>query len=196
MKREIDWQQTPLVPGIVQDSKTKNVLMMGYLNQESYEQTLKSGLVTFYSRSKGRLWVKGEESGNSLEVEEVSLDCDADSILLKVNPLGPTCHTLKPSCFHTTELEALEHVIDVRSADGDPSSYVKKLLTGERKNLLKKIGEEASEVVVAMAIQGKSDLIEEIADLVFHLSVGMHSRDVAWNEVLEVLQRRRVQLPQ
>lgn len=195
MKREIDWALNPLVPGIIQDERTKKVLMMGYLNQESYQKTLSSGLVTFFSRSRGKLWQKGEESGNVLRVKDLSFDCDSDSILIQVDPKGPTCHTLKPSCFHSDELQVLEEVIESRKSDSVETSYTASLLKGEKKNLFKKVGEEATEVVVSLAIQDKSELTEEIADLVFHLTVAMKSREVRWTDVFEVLAERRKKRP-
>lgn len=191
MKREIDWKLTPLVPGIVQDECSKNVLMLGYLNQESYEATQRTGLVTFFSRSRGRLWQKGEESGNVLKVKNISVDCDSDTILFQVNPAGPTCHTLTPSCFHSNELNVLEHIVESKQNDSPEVSYTASLLQGERKNLLKKVGEEATEVVVALALQEKSEVTEEIADLIFHLTVAMRIREVKWNDVFDVLAKRR-----
>lgn len=191
MKREINWDLNPLIPGIVQDEMTKSILMMGYLNKESFEATVESGLVTFYSRSKKRLWRKGETSGHVLQVKNMALDCDSDTILFQVNPAGPTCHTLSKSCFQGDELQVLENLINTKEKEDAGTSYTVQLLKGERKNLYKKIGEEASEVIVAMAMQSKSEVIEEIADLVFHLSVGMRSREVLWQEVYDVLAQRR-----
>lgn len=191
MSISIDWKKTPLVPGIVQDAKTKQVLMLGYLSEESYELTKATGTATFFSRSRQRLWTKGEESGNYLKVVSIDTDCDSDSLLLSVEPIGPTCHTSRPSCFNQSELEALEHTILSRMSQQNESSYVYRLLTGEKKHLYKKIGEEATEVVVALAIQEKEDVIDEISDLVFHLTVGMHSRSISWADIYSSLEKRR-----
>lgn len=191
MKREINWTQTPLIPGIVQDDISKMVLMMGYLNKDSLEETLRTGFVTFYSRSRKKLWQKGETSGNTLRVKEILIDCDSDTILLKVTPNGSTCHTLTPSCFQASELEVLEDVVESRTKENSNDSYTSRLVNGERKNLYKKIGEEASEVVVALAIQEKSDVVDEIADLVFHLTVAMNVRKIKWRDVFKTLAERR-----
>ncbi len=192
MTYEIDWETSPLVAACVQDAATKKVLMIGYLSRESYEETLRTGDVVFYSRRRKKLWRKGETSGNTLKVLEILPDCDNDAVLILADPQGPTCHTLRPSCFDRTELDVLEESISERESQIDGHSYTQSLLKGPRKNLFKKVGEEATEVVVALAMQDKTDLLDEIADLVYHLSVSMRSRQVKWTEVFQVLALRRL----
>ena len=192
MNLSIDWTKSELVPACVQDYQNRQILMLGYMNQESLQATIACGEVVFYSRSKGRLWKKGETSGNTLKVVSIKQDCDRDALVIEADPKGPTCHTLRPSCFDATELEVLERTIKLRKEKLDSGSYTAKLLQGPKKEILKKIGEEASEVVVAMAMESDQQVAEEIADLIYHLSVGLESRSMKWENVFSVLAKRRL----
>lgn len=192
MKDYLDWTKSDLIPACIQDYRTKEILMIGFMNQESFEATLESNEVTFYSRSKKRLWKKGEESGNVLKVVSMRNDCDRDSLVIMVDPAGPTCHTNRPSCFDSNELIVLENTIQNRQKNPMIDSYTNRLLLGPKKDVLKKIGEEATEVIIALAIEGKKQIQEELADLVFHLSVAMNIESVKWDDVFSVLEERRI----
>jgi phosphoribosyl-ATP pyrophosphohydrolase/phosphoribosyl-AMP cyclohydrolase len=182
------------VPLVAQDVETGTVLMVGVCNREALEATLATGELTFFSRTKGRLWKKGETSGNVLEVRDLRLDCDRDSVLAIVKPRGPTCHTGAVSCFGTGDtadpIRALERVISERRANADASSYTRKLL--DNRNLrLKKLGEEVAELVVALADgHDKHHIAEEAADLLYHLVVALAGADVSLDDVRQVLAAR------
>ncbi len=182
-----------LVPAIVQDSKTRQVLMLGYMNEEAYAHTKKTGKVTFYSRSKKRLWVKGEESDNFLNLVEIKEDCDNDALLVSAKPAGPACHTGTYSCFGDEEfsLETLEKIIDSRSEAGEDESYTSRLLKGGVKAINAKISEEAGEVVQAAKSETKQRLTEESADLLYHLLVLMKPKDVTLADIESELSARR-----
>ncbi len=164
-----------LLPVIIQDACTLKVLMLGYMNEEAFDKTASEGRVTFYSRSKGRLWTKGETSGNYLTVKEMYADCDADTLLIKAIPAGPTCHRGTTACFDTPEdegfIRTLAAVIRGRHTEMPEGSYTTKLFVKGVKTIAKKVGEEATEMIIE-AVDGKRDrFIYECSDLVYHLLV-------------------------
>jgi len=172
----IDFEKTNgLVPVIIQDVQTLEVLMLGYMNDEAWTKTQKEGKVTFYSRSKNRLWTKGEESGNFLYVKETHIDCDNDTILIKVTPVGPTCHTGSRSCFKTNFNQnfifELEKIIGDRYDNPTEESYVNKLRKKGLNKIAQKVGEEGVETVIAALNETDVDFVNESSDLVFHLLV-------------------------
>ena len=172
----IDFEKTDgLVPVIIQDVQTLEVLMLGYMNQEAWTKTQAEGKVTFYSRSKSRLWTKGEESGNFLYVKETHIDCDNDTILIKATPVGPTCHTGSRSCFRTNFNQnfifELEKIIGDRYDNPTEESYVNKLRKKGLNKIAQKVGEEGVETVIAALNETDVDFVNESSDLVFHLLV-------------------------
>lgn len=176
-----------LVPVVVQDAQTLEVLMVGYANQESWDMTLRDKRVTFYSRSKGRLWTKGEESGNYLELLDWRLDCDQDAILAFVKAAGPTCHTGDRSCFQT-EYERnfifeLERIVASRYEDGEADSYVNKLRSLGLNKIAQKVGEEGVETVIAALAETEMDLINEASDLIFHLLVLLREKEISLDTI-------------
>ncbi len=164
-----------LVPVIVQDNQTLEVLMLGYMNEEAWAKTQQDGKVTFYSRSKNRLWTKGEESGNFLHVVSTHIDCDQDTLLIKATPVGPTCHTGSRSCFQTAYnqnfLFQLERIVQDRYSNPSEESYVNRLRTKGINKIVQKVGEEAVETVIAALAETEVDFINESSDLLFHLLV-------------------------
>ncbi|MFA6523803.1 MAG: bifunctional phosphoribosyl-AMP cyclohydrolase/phosphoribosyl-ATP diphosphatase HisIE [Candidatus Peribacteraceae bacterium] len=195
----LDWQKTPsgLLPAIVQDAQTAQVLMLGWMNEEALQRTLKTGFVTFYSRSKKRIWRKGETSGNDLRLVECVNDCDRDTLLLRAIPRGPTCHNGTPSCFaNAAELPVetlglLQRTIDERAASSRNDSYTCSLLRGGVAACGAKVLEEAEEVVRAAREEGKQRTIEEAADLLYHLLVLQRSQNVTLRDVADELRKRR-----
>jgi phosphoribosyl-ATP pyrophosphohydrolase/phosphoribosyl-AMP cyclohydrolase len=185
-----------LLPAIVQDDRTGKVLMLGYMNSAAFAQTNQSGLVTFFSRSKNRLWVKGESSGNQLKVRSVAVDCDGDTILVRAEPTGPICHTGDATCFQESNevgaeyLGVLERLIARRRAERPAGSYVVSLLDAGDKKIAQKVGEEAAEVVIEAVSRDRDRLIEESADLLFHFLVLLGSQDVRLADVAGVLEQR------
>lgn len=186
-----------LIPAIIQDSSTKEVLMLGYMNQEAYEKTIADGLVCFYSRSKGRLWVKGESSGNYLHVVSIKMDCDGDTLLIAARPSGPVCHTGNDTCFDQSNaqngidfLSKLQQVIKKRSQEQDASSYTRKLFLKGIDRIVQKVGEEAVEVVIASKNSNDELLKEEIADLLYHLLVLLEFKSISLEEITNVLYER------
>ncbi|WP_316792524.1 bifunctional phosphoribosyl-AMP cyclohydrolase/phosphoribosyl-ATP diphosphatase HisIE [Pedobacter frigoris] len=172
----IDFEKTQgLVPVIIQDVQTLEVLMLGYMNQEAWDKTRAEGKVTFFSRSKNRLWTKGEESGNFLYVKDTHIDCDNDTILIKASPVGPTCHTGSRSCFKTEYNQnfifELEKIIEDRYANPSEESYVNKLRQKGLNKIAQKVGEEGVETVIAALNETDEDFINESSDLIFHLLV-------------------------
>jgi phosphoribosyl-ATP pyrophosphohydrolase/phosphoribosyl-AMP cyclohydrolase len=172
----IDFEKTDgLVPVIIQDVQTLEVLMLGYMNQEAWTKTQQEGKVTFYSRSKSRLWTKGEESGNFLYVKETHIDCDNDTILIKATPVGPTCHTGSRSCFKTNFNQnfifELEKIIGDRYDNPTEESYVNKLRKKGLNKIAQKVGEEGVETVIAALNETDVDFVNESSDLIFHLLV-------------------------
>lgn len=197
MKNDIDFNKgTGLVPVIIQDDKTSAVLMLGYMNKEAYDKTLEDKVVTFWSRSKERLWQKGESSGNYLHLVSVHQDCDSDTLLLKTNPQGPTCHTGSYSCFDVQPddlsiLTELESVIAQRASDLPEGSYTTSLFKGGTSLIAQKVGEEAVETVVAALDQNLERLHEESADLIYHLLVLLQNKGTSLSAVLSELESRR-----
>jgi phosphoribosyl-AMP cyclohydrolase / phosphoribosyl-ATP pyrophosphohydrolase len=183
-----------LVPAVIQDSATLQVLMVGFMNEEAYEKTRKEGKVTFFSRSKNRLWTKGETSGNFLIVKEITTDCDDDSVLIKVNPAGPVCHTGKTSCFGDETAKGfvykLEQIIDQRIKDNVPDSYTNNIFSKGLNKVAQKVGEEAVELV----IEAKDNNIElfknEAADLLYHLLILFKIKGVTLQEIEQILRIR------
>lgn len=182
-----------LVPVIVQDAQTLEVLMLGYMNQEAWQKTQAEKRVTFYSRSKQRLWTKGEESGHFLDVVDMQIDCDQDTILILVKPHGPTCHTGTRSCFASEYgrnfIFELERIVEQRYAEPDEASYVNRLRQAGLNKIAQKVGEEAVETVIAALAEREEDFINEASDLVFHLLVLLQEKNVP----LEVIARNLAQ---
>lgn len=191
-----DWaKMNNLIPAIIQDISTREVLMLGYMTAEALEVTIKTKKVTFYSRSKNRLWTKGEESGNTLIYKEHYLDCDNDSFIFMVEPLGPTCHKDEISCFKTelgnslNVLNQLEAIIVERFNSNKTDSYVKSLQIKGIKEIAKKLTEEAGETSIA-AVTNDGRVISESADLIFHLLVLLKSMDLSINDITDELKTR------
>ncbi|GAA4446832.1 bifunctional phosphoribosyl-AMP cyclohydrolase/phosphoribosyl-ATP diphosphatase HisIE [Ravibacter arvi] len=196
---ELDFSKSPdgLLPAVIQDKLTGNVLMVGYMNAEALEATRSSGKATFFSRSKQRLWVKGETSGNFLFVREIFADCDQDTILIKAEPAGPVCHTGAATCFEPkNEGKALflnylqKEIIRVRKNEPSDSSYTSKLFARGINKVAQKVGEEAVEVVIEAKDQNDDLFRNEVADLVFHLLVLLEQKNVDLDEVIDVLRER------
>jgi phosphoribosyl-AMP cyclohydrolase / phosphoribosyl-ATP pyrophosphohydrolase len=192
---DIKWSDEGLIPAIIQDSISFNVLMLGYMNKDSLKQTLISKEVTFFSRSKQRLWVKGETSGNKLLIDSLELDCDKDTLLIKAKPIGPTCHLENYSCFRSENknlfsiITELELIIDQRKNENSKTSYVASILKKGVKEIAKKVTEEAGETSIA-AVTNDGRLIDESADLLFHLLVLLKDQNYSLNEVLIELKNR------
>lgn len=189
-----------LIPAIIQDSDTKNVLMLGYMNEEALKKTQKENRVTFYSRSKKRLWTKGEESGNFLEVKEVLFDCDQDTILVKVKPSGQVCHTGSDTCFDRVNrsenfLVELERLIAQRRDNPAAESYVSSLFASGMNKIIQKVGEEAVELVIEAKDDNGELFKNEAADLMFHYLVLLSAKGFSISDVIEVLQKRNSRLP-
>lgn len=183
-----------LVPCVVQDATTKKVLMQGFMNEEAYEKTKREKKVTFYSRSKKRLWTKGETSGNSLELVEILQDCDNDSLLIKVNPKGPTCHTGADTCFNEKneawDLTRLENLIKDRKANPKKGSYTTSMFEAGINKIAQKVGEEAVELVIEAKDSNKDLFLNEAADLMYHYLVLLQAKGCSLNDVKEVLRKR------
>jgi len=186
-----------LIPVIVQDHASGDVLMVAYANEQALARTAETGIATFWSRSRGKLWVKGETSGNTLRVRQARTDCDRDVLVLEAEPAGPACHNGTRTCFGDESMTAagvlaeLERVIVARKGASPDSSYTARLLAKGLDGALKKIGEEATEVVLAAKGESDERLAEESADLLYHLMVVLAQRQVPMAAVLEVLERRR-----
>jgi len=183
-----------LIPAIVRDARTGAVLTLAYMNEESLAKTRETGQTWFWSRSRQELWHKGATSGNTQRVVHIAEDCDGDALVVSVEPSGPACHTGATSCFRDVPplpLERLMSVLRSRHAERPEGSYSSRLFNQGRDKILKKIGEEATEVVIAAKGQGRERMISEIADLVFHLSVLMVDEGIEWGDVNEELERRR-----
>nr|WP_263312780.1 bifunctional phosphoribosyl-AMP cyclohydrolase/phosphoribosyl-ATP diphosphatase HisIE [Mammaliicoccus sp. Marseille-Q6498] len=182
-----------LIPAILQHYKTGQVLMLGYMNEEAYNLTVQDKVCWFYSRSKERLWKKGESSKNYQHVIDIKLDCDQDTILIQVNPDGPTCHTGSQSCFKTDEpftIESLEETIQQSVDSNNSKSYTNYLLKEGIDKITKKYGEESFEVVIAAMKHDNLELTNEVADVLYHLFVLLHDRGVKIEEVKAVLKER------
>jgi phosphoribosyl-ATP pyrophosphohydrolase/phosphoribosyl-AMP cyclohydrolase len=184
-----------LLPAVVQDASSGRLLMLGYMNREALTATLDSGFATFWSRSKGRLWTKGESSGNRLKVLGVHEDCDADALLVLAEPDGPTCHEGTGSCFGGEPdgpgwLAELSRIVADRAAAPAETSYTRRLLDEGVGRIAQKVGEEGLEVALAAVSRAPSDVAEEMADLLYHLAVLMQATGLAWHDVLAILRRR------
>jgi len=184
-----------LVPAVIQDYITQKVLMLGFMNEEALRKTEATGLVTFYSRSKKRLWTKGEESGHHLKLRQILLDCDQDSLLVKAEPQGPVCHTGADTCWseknHKEDfLNYLEHIIELRRNGTDESSYVKKLFGKGINKIAQKVGEEAVELVIEAKDVNRELFLNEAADLLFHYIVLLQAKNCTLADVTSVLQKR------
>jgi phosphoribosyl-ATP pyrophosphohydrolase/phosphoribosyl-AMP cyclohydrolase len=191
----LNYDDRGLIPAIIQDSISFNVLMLGYMNKDSLQHTLKTEEVTFFSRSKQRLWTKGETSGNKLLLKSIEFDCDKDAILIKAEQLGPTCHLENYSCFKSETrntfsiINKLEATIDKRKTESLENSYVASLLNKGVKEIAKKVTEEAGETSIA-AVTNDGRLIDESADLLFHLLVLLKNQNYSFKDVLEELNKR------
>ncbi|MBO9572232.1 MAG: bifunctional phosphoribosyl-AMP cyclohydrolase/phosphoribosyl-ATP diphosphatase HisIE [Chitinophagaceae bacterium] len=185
-----------LVPAIVQDSNTNIVLMLGFMNEEAVNKTIADKKVTFYSRTKKRLWTKGEESGNFLLLKDMKEDCDNDTLLIKAEPVGPVCHTGADTCWNETNkangvfLEYLESIIESRKAGDDENSYVKKMFGKGLNKIAQKVGEEAVELVIEAKDDNKELFMGEAADLLFHYLLLLNAKGYKLQEVIDVLQKR------
>ncbi|MGR5501707.1 bifunctional phosphoribosyl-AMP cyclohydrolase/phosphoribosyl-ATP diphosphatase HisIE [Vibrio sp. DNB22_10_4] len=199
LTQRIDWEKVDgMVPAIVQDFQSSQVLMMGYMNPAALEKTLDTEQVTFLSRTKSRLWTKGETSGNVLQLKNISLDCDNDTLLVKVDPIGPTCHTGTTTCFdgdpqeesQMVWLHQLEQLLAARK-DADPeSSYTASLYARGTKRISQKVGEEGVEVALAATSGDKDELVCESADLIYHLMVLLQDQGLSMNDVVNKLKER------
>ena len=193
-----DWPASDetLLPAVVQDAQTLQVLMLAYMNRAAYEATCNSELVTFYSRSRAQLWTKGETSGNTLRLAELSFDCDQDTLLVKAFPAGPACHLQTTSCFGTSTapgvgfLARLARVVEQRATAAPESSYTARLFDAGLERISQKVGEEGVETVIAALCGDDTALKSEAADLLFHLLVLLHARGLALDDVIEVLRDR------
>lgn len=194
---KLDWNKGDgLLPVIVQDSQTEQVLMLGYMNADSLAKTLKTSLVTFYSRSRKTLWTKGETSGNTLKLASISADCDFDTILVRANPSGPTCHEGTTSCFGDKGpqglgfLAKLETLIENRKTSKPETSYTANLLQGPLHKAAQKVGEEGVETALAAIAETDDGLVYESADLIYHLLVLLAAKDVKFSDVISELKKR------
>lgn len=192
--QELDWaKQGGLLPAVVQDAQTLRVLMLGYMDHAALQETLRSGEVVFFSRSKQRLWRKGETSGNVLRLTSLDVDCDSDTLLIQAEPQGPTCHLGTTSCFPDAPgdfLGELDRIIAARrSADAD-ASYTRKLFDAGVRKIAQKVGEEGVETALAAVAQDDDDLLDEAADLLFHLQVLLQARGLGLQDVRARLAER------
>ena len=205
---ELKFDEKGLIPAVVQNKDTKEVLMVAYMNQESFNKTLETGRATFFSRSRGQLWTKGETSGIFMYVSEIRVDCDEDCLVLLVSPAGPACHTGNRTCFYRKveegklvedkEREDLSDVMSVdeatvwdRKKNPEDGSYTNYLFTKGEDKILKKVGEEAAEVVIAGKNRDKDEISYETADLIYHLTVMLADNDMTWNDIYREMKRRR-----
>lgn len=195
MKVDFSKYSDGLVPAIIQDFTTQKVLMLGFMNEEALQKTETLGKVTFYSRTKQRLWTKGEESGNFLMVKQVLLDCDKDTLLIKAHPIGATCHTGADTCWsernHKDDfLYYLEDIIELRKKSTDGKSYVRQLLASGINKVAQKVGEEAVELVIEAKDDNEELFLNESADLLFHFLVLLNAKGYNLQQVVNVLQSR------
>ena len=196
MNLDFNKNKDGLIPAIIQDNKTSKVLMLGYLNKESLSLTLSSETVYFYSRTKQRIWKKGEESGNELKLVSIKEDCDNDTVLIKVNPLGPVCHTGEGTCFNEENqsidfIDEIESVIEDRKNNPIDSSYVSSLFKKGTNKIAQKVGEEAIELVIESKDDNNERLfLNEGADLLFHYLILLQEKGYKLNDVLNVLKLR------
>lgn len=193
MKIDFD-KDNGLVPAIIQDATTKQVLMVGYMNNEALEKTRKEKRVTFFSRSKNRLWTKGETSGNYLELVSIQEDCDQDALLIQVKPSGPTCHKGTISCFGDVETKGfvyqLEYTIQDRLQNPKEESYTSSLAKKGAHKIAQKVGEEAVELVIEAQLDNDVDFKNEAADLLYHFLILINNRKLSFSDIEGVLQQR------
>lgn len=194
---QLDWAKGDgLLPAIIQHAQTGEVLMLGYMNAEALDVTQRTGHVTFFSRSKQRLWTKGESSGHVLALQSIRVDCDADTLLVQALPHGPTCHTGTSSCFGDEVrpplgfLAELDALVAQRHAERPDGSYTTRLFEGGVRRIAQKVGEEGVETALAGVAQGDEELLGEAADLLFHLSVLLRARGLSLTEVAALLAKR------
>lgn len=182
------------MPCIVQDAKTNRVLMLGFMNEDAYQKTVREKKVTFFSRSKKRLWTKGETSGNFLVVVEILVDCDQDTILIKADPVGPVCHTGADTCFNEKNdqwnLNSLEATIQSRKANPVKGSYTNSLFDAGINKVAQKVGEEAVELIIEAKDDNKELFLNEAADLMYHYLVLLTHKGFSLNDVVEILKKR------
>ncbi|GER59280.1 histidine biosynthesis bifunctional protein HisIE [Patiriisocius marinus] len=190
--------QDGLVPAIIQDSTTKKVLMLGFMNEEAFLKTSETKKVTFFSRTKNRLWTKGEESGNFLQLDAIALDCDQDSLLIQVTPVGPVCHKGTDTCWGEDNvsdfgfISSLESIIESRKISADSEkSYVASLFEKGINKIAQKVGEEAVEVVIEAKDDNDGLFLDESADLLFHYLILLNAKGFSINDVVEVLKKRQ-----
>ncbi len=206
----IDWQKTPLIPVIVQDEKSKEVLMLAYMNEEALQKSLQTGYAHYYSRSREKLWKKGESSGNVQKIKNIRLDCDNDALLLEVEQTGPACHTGRKSCFYkdlssgriTSEpqinpadmyddiVDLLYHTIQEKKEADPMISWTAKLFSKGENTILKKVAEEAAEFCLAVKDKDKEQIVYECADLVYHSLVALALEDISPQLIRQELRRR------
>ena len=206
--KELKFDGTGLIPAVVQDKNTNEVLMVAYMNEDTLKQTIETKKATFWSRSRQEVWVKGETSGNFLNVVEIRVDCDGDALVVLVNPEGPACHTGERTCFYRkvedgamTEdkksadnsyvLRELVEVAQDRKVNPQPGSYTNYLFDKGEDKILKKVGEEAAEVVIAGKNRSVDEITYETADLMYHLSVMLVDNGMTWENVFSELEKRR-----
>lgn len=195
---QLDWDKTEgMIPAVVQDNDTLEVLMLGYMTREALDRTIESGLVTFYSRSRQTLWTKGETSGNVLNLISIHADCDRDTLLILAAPSGPTCHRGTRTCFDPEDsapeilrITELERIIGARLESGNDTSYTRQLLESGVERVAQKVGEEAVETVIAALSENDESFLDETADLVYHLLVLLRSRGLQLSQVEAVLRKR------
>ncbi len=197
---EIDWEKAAgLVPAIIQDAVNLRILMLGFMNQEALHRTIQSRRVTFYSRSRQTLWVKGESSGNYLNLVSIAIDCDRDTLLVKADPQGPVCHTGTETCFNDAPglpllfLERLKDLVKQRNSDRPQDSYTTQLFESGPYRLAQKVGEEGLELALASVKQDRTEILDESADLIFHILVLLESRGLSLDDVCHVLLERHGQ---
>lgn len=197
MKIDFNKNNDGLVPAIIQDATTKNVLMLGYMDKEAYQKTIDTKKVTFYSRTKQRLWTKGEESGHFLNLVDMKNDCDNDTLLVSVNPVGPTCHKGSDTCWNEDNtqkygfLSVLEDTIQSRKENQeDEKSYVASLFRKGMNKIAQKVGEEAVEVVIEAKDDNDDLFLNESADLLFHYLILLQAKGYKINDVIDVLKSR------
>ena len=195
MKIDFNKNQNGLVPTIIQDATTRKVLMLGYMNEEAYTKTVSLNKVTFFSRTKNRLWTKGEESGNFLIVASIKNDCDNDTLLIEANPVGPTCHTGSDTCWNETNeaqsfLPTLEAVITDRRTNPTDKSYTASLFKKGMNKIAQKVGEEAVEVVIEAKDNGDNLFLNESADLLFHYLILLQAKGFTLKDVEAILKER------
>lgn len=205
---ELKFNAHGLIPAVVQNIETKEVLMVAYMNADTLKQTLETGRATFWSRSRKEVWVKGATSGNYMYVKEVRVDCDADCLVLLVNPAGPACHTGNRSCFfrkvedgklvkddtvpeRNDIFEREQAVVIDRKKNPEDGSYTNYLFDKGEDKILKKVGEEAAEVVIAGKNRDKGEISYEVSDLIYHLTVMLVDNDMAWDDIYKEMERRR-----